>query len=104
MTPTDDAYDEPKPETPHDLAIQAFYRRWWTRVCKRNQATTGDRAMRRIKMSVSLENAQKTEFVEIPDGWEDWSEAKQEEYLAEIAYEFAKCHIDYGAYVTEDES
>jgi len=48
-------------------------------------------------------NAQHTDYIELPDGWEEWSDDDQEVYLQELADDFLYNCCECWAGVVEEE-
>lgn len=60
---------------------------------------------RRIKtsLSIGLSNAKKEDYQDLPDDWDDMSIEDQQDYLEEVAQNFASNYVDVSAWVEEVE-
>ena len=58
---------------------------------------------RRIKVSLSIGfgNAKREDHQDLPDDWDDMSVEDQQNYLEEIAQDFASNYVDVSAWVEE---
>lgn len=58
---------------------------------------------RRIKMNlgIGLGNAKQEDYQDLPDDWDDMSVEDQQNYLEEVARDFASNYVDVSAWVEE---
>lgn len=56
----------------------------------------------RIVLSIGLTCGHREVLIDLPSGWDSWSQVAQQDYLAGQAYVFKQTHLEYGASVVEE--
>ena len=57
----------------------------------------------RLCVETGFAGCEHVDFQDLPDDWEEMTEAEQNKYLDEAASDFMANHISYGAFVVDDD-